>query len=123
MILTSSESSARTVAAPFLCLSQVLDLTVYLILPYIHIYCFSSLGDTMPQPPGTGTTHHCPGAKVKVYVKMGPCAVVRGCCRTHQLQCQEPLRKGWIYMNRDNCIKCEARAEVSIGTSAWKTMH
>lgn len=95
----------------------------HILYCHLYIYRFSSLGDTKPQPPGTGTTHHCPGAKVNVYVKMGTCAVVQGCCRTHQLQCQDPLCKGWIYMHRDNCVKCEARAEVSIGISVFVENH
>ena len=63
--------------------------------------------------------HHCPGAKVKPYVKMGPCYIANGCCRTHQIQCRAPECKGWIYMNRDRCIKCEQRAKVSFGIVAW----
>ena len=73
----------------------------------------NSTSDAMPQPPGTRTTHHCPGAKVKMYIKLGACRVDRGCCRTHQLRCQEPECKGWIYLKHDRCIKCEHRAKVS----------
>ena len=76
---------------------------------YIH-----TISVAMPQPPGTRTTHHCPGAKISVYIKMGPCYVVNKCCRTHQKQCQDPLCKGWIYLKRDFCIKCENRVRVSL---------
>ena len=90
--------------------------------PLIYIYRFSTPSDIMPQLPGTGTTHHSLGVKVKPYVKMGPCYIVHGCCRT-KIQCRVPESKGWIYMNRDRCIKCEQRAEVSFGIVAWWMKH
>ena len=74
----------------------------------------------MPQPPGTGTTHHCPGAKLGNYLKLGACKVRNGCCRTHQKQCRQPLCKGWIHLNMEPCPKCVHRVEVSFDGSGPK---
>ena len=57
-----------------------------------------------------GTTHHCPGAKVRRLVKMGPC---RGKgqfdhCVTHQTRCE---MHGWIHLVIEPCEQCEDDAK------------
>lgn len=111
ILFPSSKSSTIMGSVP--CLLPLSNLSFPPNSSYLLIYTISNPSDTMPQPPGTGTTHHCPGKKISVYAKMGKCYVVNGCCRKHQVVCQNPLCEGWIHLNREPCIICEGRAEVS----------
>lgn len=64
-----------------------------------------------------GTAHHCPGAKISRYVKMGPCKVGRDSyCLTHQTQCPELKcrKQNWAYLIYDECQICGQRRDVSI---------
>ncbi|MCJ1454380.1 hypothetical protein MMC28_004733 [Mycoblastus sanguinarius] len=61
----------------------------------------------MPHGPGpqSGTVHHCPGAKLHAYQKMGNCRVPPTIkyCAIHQVFCPG---HNWIHLNQKPCMKC-----------------
>ena len=70
----------------------------------------STCFQTMPRDThatGGGTKHHCPGAKISYYIKMGPCRADRWktMCTTHQIHCPTP-KCNWIHLNREPCTRC-----------------
>ena len=66
----------------------------------------------MPQRPGIGTDHHCPGAKISKL--KGNCAGKDhyGYCTQHQIVCRQC---GWQHLKIEPCVKCSNAADVSDG--------
>lgn len=62
-----------------------------------------------------GTPHHCPGAKISKYVKMGNCSYdkKRGYCTRHQVPCEDP-ECNWSRPSQEPCGGCIQRGKVIV---------